>query len=542
VDYEWDGLETDTVSALPVALAGDLTSSQPIAEVPTEQIEGFRCRSFLDDYYNRVHVYSDIDFGYFATEQETAYTVWNAYLYVGVTGTYTSDDENNISIVDSSGTPYSSTDTLYLGALQYMPFTVTAPIEGDATFDITHTWTFDYEAPTLTITGIRVVILPFRPEGKLRETLAWLTQVLRANDGSEQRITLRRIPRRRFDFEIGLGTAALGAQYERLMDSQAHRHFGVPVWQELRTLTGQTLTAGDTTLAVDTSYASYRAGGLAVVWQSETVCEIVDVASVAAGSIALDGGGLANSYSGTVIVMPAEIGYLSGPAQNRRDLCDNSRITLGLHLRFNAAVTGYTADRLYHDRPVLERIYAPEGWVAETIDPMSNIVDYQTGQVEVIGDAEHRQTSRTYRLWRDSRADAWDLRQLLHSLYGRQRTCWVPSYRADMVQYAAATALNTTIPITSVGVPAAYSGSTIRNHVAVWKTNGTHHYRQVTGLTAGSPSDSLTLDRALGEAINPGDVTISWLDRCRLGSDSVTLIWHSAARVQSDIPLVRIKA
>ena len=72
MDYEWDGLETDTVSALPVALAGDLTSSQPIAEVPTEQIEGFRCRSFLDDYYNRVHVYSDIDFGYFATEQETA--------------------------------------------------------------------------------------------------------------------------------------------------------------------------------------------------------------------------------------------------------------------------------------------------------------------------------------------------------------------------------------------------------------------------------------------------------------------------------------
>ena len=82
-------------------------------------------------------------------------------------------------------------------------------LDGPPVIEADFIFQFPDEAPTLSISGRRVVVFGLKPNwanGWL-ERLMWATDVLTARDGTEQRVGLRAKPRRSLEFSILVGSA-----------------------------------------------------------------------------------------------------------------------------------------------------------------------------------------------------------------------------------------------------------------------------------------------------------------------------------------------
>jgi len=129
----------------------------------------------------------------------------------------------------------------------------------------------------LVVTGRRVVVFGMRPDWSqgITERLEWLTEVLEAYDGTEQRVRLRQLPRR--GFEYGFLIEGRDAQVlDHLLFAWGARIYCLPVWTDVSTLAGEA-AIGSTALTVqDVANSDYHAGGLAVLWRSNTRHEAVE--------------------------------------------------------------------------------------------------------------------------------------------------------------------------------------------------------------------------------------------------------------------------
>jgi hypothetical protein len=152
------------------------------------------------DWFERVHLLprTKIDFGVILTQIDRRFELFNAFRKT--TLTLTAQTINTVGVV----TPDMPTPPATLGPLVSFldPLsTELAPLkqivralkDGAVAFDTTIDFTFNNGVGTirLGIKGSRVVMLVQEPESPVRETLSFLTRVLPAIDGDEQRISSR---------------------------------------------------------------------------------------------------------------------------------------------------------------------------------------------------------------------------------------------------------------------------------------------------------------------------------------------------------------
>jgi len=495
--------------------------------LPVEQIErsrtGTKVDSFLDDYYYRIHVTpATFPFGAVLSELIDEFYVWNAFFVQktcdDIIKTY--PDEFELSGL---------ADPFDLEALEYTTYTITVPKEGSATFEATITFDFGAAGSRIVIlSGTRMIVFAFCPKLPISESLEWLTDIITPADGigSEQRISVRSIPRQGFSYPVPLKTEKEQGRFEAAMFGAQKRYFGLPIWTE-RVVHTATITAVDGTITVDTTNADFRDDSYALIWKSITQYEAVKIDTVAAGLLTLESP-VVSTYTGTKFILPLRIAQVNAPVKKSNSSAGLMTATVGFSVKDNILQTGYAAAVTYKGLPVLTVGSKQFGRTAKVSDSDSDsfVQDYETGDFDYFSDSEFNLISQGWGFVNEDKAACWDFRLFLHSLYGMQGTIWVPTYKEDLAQADTIGAADTSFQIENIKLAENMTFNTLRTHLAFILPSGTIYYRQITGIVElDDDIEVVSIDVALGVEIAVGDCMISFLDLCRRSSDTAKIDW-----------------
>jgi hypothetical protein len=164
-------------------------------------------------------------------------------------------------------------------------------------------------------------LFPIPPDGAFPITLsrAWLTDVQRTRSGNEVRLALRSRPVRRLEYKATLAESVEIVQFLALWLAAAELlRFNIPVWPED---TDATAFADDHTIMCDTTDREFIAGEQAIIWVSETECELFTIDTIAGDRLTTVDpivGSWASYLPASILVAPVMTAWLSPPTREQR--------------------------------------------------------------------------------------------------------------------------------------------------------------------------------------------------------------------------------
>ncbi len=178
-------------------------------------------------------------------------------------------------------------------------------------------------------------VFPLVPELPLKESLTWLTDVMEAWDGTEQRVMIREVPRR--EYELGflfrrwdkalVDSALFGSIYHETTGVPDRLKWTLPIWSDMHVLTTQKII-GSTLFYLSTVGYDYHAGGLAVFIRRQAArefdrykglrledWEVVTVYAVTSTFVQIASPGTTKQWKIDDLFLPARAAWLTGPLQ-----------------------------------------------------------------------------------------------------------------------------------------------------------------------------------------------------------------------------------
>ncbi|UYA99019.1 hypothetical protein P9A54_gp34 [Xanthomonas phage vB_Xar_IVIA-DoCa10] len=522
--YPWGFPIVEPGSANPLQGAFATPPTVAVSAPPSFSASG-RIGGFVDDLYYRVHVRPGVlELGNLLSSQTRAIEVWNAHFEGKTLEAIDAEGLDGIVLTQPEVPP-----TVF-GALESRIYQVSISTNGAPTIDGRYVFDFGDEEPTLRITGRRVVLWPFIPQTKFRESLEWQTDLLQAYS-SEQRLALRTAPRQRFLYEFQL----LPQQYSRakaISTQWAHRVYGVPVWGELTRL-GQ-LLEGQTSLVFDATSADYRNNDIALVWQDDETFLTIETVGASATGLELKvplGRSFDNAY-----VMPLRYARtLNGTEFTRRpDDVTMARleflVTNNIDLGASVGLPQYRGKDVLMDRSVTLSDLAEK--IVRPVDQFDN------GSGPITADPQRGYPDRMETLGLDalSKAEAWRYRTWLHARRGKQKGFWLPGWNRDLLILANVDSAATSITVRPIGYPLYYGVSDIM----LVLTDGSVFYNRVlSGSTDTDGNEVLSLGGGFGRSFAASEVDlVCFMRHVRLDTDSVEITHSYAGRCSSTIPVI----
>jgi len=388
-----------------------------------------------------------------------------------------------------------------------------------------------------------MAIFAYPPRIKIRESLECLTNIITPTDGigSEQRIALRSMPRQSFTYSIPLMNEKQQSRFEAVMFGNQKSTWDLPIWVE-KILHTATITAGDMVITVDTTTADFRNDGYVIIWKSLTEYEKVLIDTVNAGSLTLSAA-VVSTYTGNKFIMPCRTANVVGIARRKNDEVPFSIAQVTFAVKDNILLSGYVADQEYADdaSPAEDLPIIITGSVIGmqnkeySSDSDSMLQDYNTGDFDYFSDSEFNLIVQNWTFYNNTRAKCWDFRLFLHSLLGRRGTCWMPTYREDLIQIETIGAADTEIQVENIELADNMGLNDLRTHLAFIFTDGTILPRKIEDISENTAGyDVVTIDSALGLEVESGDCIISFLDLCRQASDVINIDWTETDRNKSN--------
>lgn len=519
-------------------LFGARTDTQPVAE-PGLAKGGAAAPNFGADWYDRVHVIpGEIALGNVISNVTRDVEVWNAW-----------STSKTLSSIAASGTTGGitlggqSAPPLAFGPLQSRLYTLTVSTSGDPVIDARYDLDFGTETPALRVTGRRIVVWSFRHDWSdgITERLEWLTDVLTAYDGTEQRVRLRNNARRAIEYAF-----AVEGHDARLLEALTFgwggRLYCLPVWWEADFLASG-ISAGATSVTVtDAALKDYRADGLAVFWRDSGFHEAVEILSVAGNTINLKLP-LANAFPAGSIVCPAVLARLSGETPyahvTDRIVTGRARFEVDAALDRAPVEIGPT----FETSAVLDERPDRAEDVAETWARTLAILDNLTGIVMVDDTSGSPIIRRTYTWTLAGRQaiDRW--KRWAAARAGRANALWLPTFADDLELTLPVGSGDTTLRVRNT-LSAGYVGAhPLRAAVRIELNDGQVFHRRVTGITElDAATEAIGLDSALGVVVNPADVRrMMWMGLARLDADALEIhyVTDSVAQIRTTFRMVQ---
>ena len=262
-------------------------------------------------FHDCIHVFPRRrDLGAVVSEQEIEVEVWNAFLTrARILADITVEGPAGIEVIDHLGLP------AHFPASDSQVYAVKVSAEGDPQIDNVVTWVFigvDESGTGIRILGFRLIPFPFAPNmaQPVSETFGYLTDILSAYTGMEQRIQLRVVPVGTISYSVFLNEARDAQMAAAILFGNQPRAFGVGRWQ-FRTALAADALMDELEVYCETSDVPFEAGGLAMLWRDPYHWEVQTIDSVESDHLVLTTG-LQHSWSaGVTSVIPAVVGRLS---------------------------------------------------------------------------------------------------------------------------------------------------------------------------------------------------------------------------------------
>jgi hypothetical protein len=357
------------------------------------------------------------------------------------------------------------------------------------------------------------------------ERLEWLTDVMAATYGTEQRRALRLSPRRSFDVNF-LPLDEERAFFDLWLHRLGSEECMIPLWHDRGALTAD-IAAGAVTIPLDTTYREFVGGGLAIIVGPDAFTwDKVSITAITESDITVAAGGVTRDWPAGTVIHPM-----------RRARLDEESVTAALTSRVGQSTIRFDLNQANDipDEGVWTDTYGDYPIILEEPNRRDNlqlrfqrnriVLDNEEGLRELSDDAGRAFTLQTHQVFLNGREEQWAFRQMLYRLRGQQGSVWLPTFNRDIELSRDALAADSQIDIRQIGY--AYTGGYAvggRQHVLI---NGSIA-REVTGLGA-APSGSeerLLLDSALGVDVPAGSYA-SFVDTCRLGQDSIEIHHHT---------------
>ena len=383
-------------------------------------------------------------------------------------------------------------------------------------------------------------VFPFPPLVDIKETLETFTKVIRANDGSEQRICIRKVPRQSFDFDIFLNNRVEMALLDSLLFATQKRHWKLPIWSD-KTLHTDTITGGEDTITLDTSYADYRNGALAVIWQSPTVFEVVEVETIYPTYLQL-ADVISGTFTGIKYIMPCRLAQMISPVVGQQQSRFEGTRTFSFMVMDNVLLTGHTAGTTYLTEEVVTTPSLIGDMEEGNSDADVSIQDYGMGRFDYFSESDYNILSRSYRRRNITRAECWAFRLWLHSFYGQQNIKWFPTFRDDLTLISPIDSADDSFEIEHIRLAELVGVNALRNHLAFVLSDGTQIYKQISSITEPSSGNELvTMSATLGQDVAADDI-VCFLEKCRLASDKIEIVWKNERENECDLTIMGVTA
>jgi hypothetical protein len=354
------------------------------------------------------------------------------------------------------------------------------------------------------------------------ETLAWLTNLLRARDGTEQRFSLRDIPRTTLEY-TAVANGNDSARLDQYLGSGPAQPFLLPLWHE-RVRTRQAAPAGARRVEVPTAQRQFAIGCNAALLGSGK-SEAVLIASMDDDGLDL-AAPLANAWPAGTRLAPAYPARLEAQQPFARHTPQLASARLRFALENVPAVLAADWEQTHRGVPV----WTPGiNWASEMgleATRYTDVLDFDTGIISVTdpcGRAFFRReftrvlrdfdTLRHFRLWLGARQ-------------GRLNPMYMPTYEALSLQQDLA-AGDTAISIDAINLPGALNDSG-RSDIAIRKLGGEWLFAHVANISRNGAVTTLHLDAPLGVDLPRSRIRLAtWAALVRLESDAVELTHHT---------------
>jgi hypothetical protein len=377
------------------------------------------------------------------------------------------------------------------------------------------------------------VLLPFR------ESLTFNGEILQSHNRTEQRIAWRRgFPDRRFSIKIVLESSSEISKFENKIHSWLKQSWSFPLWPLAETHTS-TITAGDSSITVDTTYAGYQSNGFAMIWQDRDTYDLVTIASLTDTTLILKETPN-NTYAGTKYIMPCISARCLGARLNWME--DKATVDLSFRLERVSDVIDFTADMVYDNKVVIKD---PPISMRNRIDYQNNpdfaVLDAGTGLFDIVSNSDFNVVTQPYTWHCESKQEAWELRQLLHYINGQQKGLLIPTFKNDLQLSQSVGSGDTDIYIVNANLFEDMGYNDLRTYIAFRPEGSDIIVRKVTAINpVSSTEEEITIDVAPGTAFDANDY-LCWVDLCRLSNPTINIEWYQRGKCLIQTVLTRIK-
>lgn len=488
-------------------------------------------------WFNHIHLIpTRYDLGVVLTTQERDYELYNAYR----TQSHTLDSivKNNVAGLTFVGEPTNSPNVL--GPLSGFVVTVTVDPSGPVTINATIDYTFNALSltKTLTITGSRTVIMATPPDANIVESWEWLTDIIEADSGDEQRISVRDVPRQTFTYKFLREDADLAPLLNQIWGWH-ELIWALPIWTDYTFLTSD-ISAGSTSIPVETTAnRDFRVGDLALVWQDEFNFEAGEIVTINASSIDVLQPTLA-AFTAPAYVMPISLAKFPRGVDIKNWNVNARELTARWQVLNNRDFTNDVSPveilgTTYRGLPVWdidEQHLITSGQYSERED--KDIQQFGAGMSGKWSTMSARDFPRNVltglRRTAFGRTEFQALRRWFMYLRGRQKSFWVSTGRDDFTVESTVFAPSAQIDVNIVNytnlVFNAPDGPRTRRNIVIEYVDGTKDYRRITAseITAGV-RERLTLDANISQDWSADTVKrCSFLVKRRLNTDNIDFL------------------
>jgi hypothetical protein len=550
---------TSTAGTRTNATQGTPTTGTNVARVGSDREDA---ASYNQDWFEKVHLLpkTKIDFGNIITLVQASYLIHSAFRRTSVT----------LAVITNNGLPGTNlpnmTAPLVLAPLETALDPTTTANGGGTTlgtlvqlkiqqladglplFDtFIH---FDFSPPAndvdLFFKGQRIVLMPMEYESPVSERLSWLTDIIEALDGREQRIALRKHPRQSFEVSYLLDGNDRQRMQALLLD-WTDSTFGFPLWHERVFLTAA-VSAGATTYQVTgADVVDFRVGGLAAIIQDNATFDVIRITALTATQITAADPSV-NGYSINTRIVPLRTAILVKTPVGQRYLnkLEEFKLTFDVSDNDTGAVVGSTTPgwwTTYNSRVLFDdpNVVAG-GTMREEFPRRVYRIDNNTGKVTQtsIWDRSKHGFEKGFVL--RNRADIYTFRKLLTALCGKQKAFYIPSFAEDLTVAANIGIGTSTLDVTSLQYVRFVLNRLPMKVFRITFTDGTSLVRSVSS----SATVSTTVERLTLDTTWPANRTIAEVSRVefyelvRFDSDEVQITYPRIGQAYCTIPLLRV--
>ena len=515
------------------AQRGALANQLPISEITTPSA-GVIVRQFERDWYHRVHLLPGrMALGNLLSTQIRQVEVWNAHFAPKTLSAIIGQNNGGLTLAAPVNPP-----TTY-GMLESRLHNLSIGLDGPPVIEASFIFQFPGEAPTLSVTGRRVVVFGIAPDwsdGWL-ERLMWATDVLTARDGTEQRIRLRSQPRRSLEFSL-LAAGDDTALLDVLLSAWQARVYALPVWPDKSRLSSR-VNAGSTVIPVATPHLEYAADGLLVIGTDSRNTEAAEILSVASHAVTLKQP-LLQTWPAGAFVVPAQTARLRMKQGVARVTESIARSRLVFDLVESSVIAPQETGMSFKSAPVWLQRPNRRRDVETEYQRLAEVLDFETGITAVDDTANRPFICRSFDYLCRNRAEIAAFRGWLAARQGRFAAFWQPAWETSLVPTRKLLAGQTALTVASRGYALYFNGLPERAEAAFLHKTGQWHLRTILGFGPGMSGEEevMTLDQPFSFDARPEDwAALYFLEKTRLDADQIELNWLTDSVVEASVPM-----